>query len=157
MERIREYLIGVIAAALLCGIVSILIDPKGSVGHALKLISGLLMLLAIVHPWINISMDSLLGWPDSIVADGADWMATGQTMAEDAYRTSIKEQTQAYILDEAKALGCELSVEIILSDGDVPVPEQVRLRGDVSPYAKQTLTNLLTEQLGIEREDLLWT
>ncbi len=157
MDRIREYLIGVIAAALLCGIVSALTDPKGSVGHALKLTSGLLMLLAVVHPWIHISLDSLYKWPDSIVADGQDFMQSGQTMAEDAYRDSIKQQTQAYILDEARTLGCELAVEVRLSDESVPVPEQVFLSGNASPYAKQVLTNLLTQQLGIEREDLLWT
>ena len=157
MDRIREYLIGVIAAALLCGIVCALTDPKGSVGHALKLVSGLLMLLAVVHPWLDISLDSLYRWPDSIVADGTDWMLSGQTMAEDAYRESIKQQTQAYILDEARTLGCELSVEVRLSEEDIPTPKQVLLSGNVSPYAKEALTNLLTQQLGIEREDLLWT
>ena len=157
MDRIREYLIGVIVAALLCGIVSVLTDPKGSVGHALKLICGLLMLLAVVRPWLNISLNSLYQWPDSIIADGNDWMVSGHTMAEDAYRASIKQQTQAYILDEARTLGCDLTAEVRLSDEDIPVPTQVILSGSVSPYAKEALTNLLTQQLGIEREDLLWT
>ncbi|MBE6941843.1 MAG: hypothetical protein E7455_06165 [Ruminococcaceae bacterium] len=157
MDALREYLIGVIAAALLCGIVTSLIDPKGTVGFAVKLIAGLLMLLSVVRPWVSISFDNLLGWTDQVMADGSDHVASGQMMADDVYRAGIKEQLEAYIVDEAKTFGCELSVEIILSDEDVPVPEQVRLKGDVSPYAKQSLTNFLSQQLGIDREDQIWT
>ena len=60
-------------------------------------------------------------------------------------------------LDEAKALDCDLSVEVILSDDDIPVPKQVRLAGEISPYARQTLTNFMVQQLGIEREEMIWT
>lgn len=157
MDSLREYLIGVIAAALLCGIVISLTESKGTVGFSLKLVAGLLLLLAVVRPWVSISFDGLFGWTDQMMANGNEHVAAGQMMAEDVYRASIKQQTQAYILDEARSLGCELSVEVSLSEETVPVPEQVVLSGNVSPYAKQALTNLLTAQLGIDREDLLWT
>ena len=49
MDAIREYLIGVVAAALLCGVITTLIGTKGTVGVAVKLVSGLLMLLAVVR------------------------------------------------------------------------------------------------------------
>lgn len=157
MQGIREYLIGVIAVAFLCGIVSALTDSKSSVGHALRLLSGLLMLLAVVHPWANLSFDGLQKWPDSLVADGTEHTLSGQLMADEAYRASIMQQTRAYILEEAGMLGCTLSVEVELSDDNIPVPKRIRISGDVSPYAKQSLTTLLTQKLGIDREDLLWT
>lgn len=157
MDSIREYLIGVVAAAMLCGIITTLTEEKGTVGLAVKLMAGLLMLLAVIRPWTSISLDGLFGWADDITTDGTDFVTSGERMAEDSYRTSIKQQTEAYILDEAKALGCSLSVEVILSEDDMPVPEQVRLSGEVSPYARQTLAALLTERLGIEREDQIWT
>lgn len=157
MDRIREYLIGVIAAALLCGIASVLVNPKGSVGHALKLISGLVMLLAVVHPWLNTSLHGLYKWPDSIIADGNDCMVSGQIMADDAYRASIIAQTQAYILEEARTLGCELSVEVRLSEDSVPIPEQIHISGNASPYARQALKTFVRQQLGIDGEDLQWT
>lgn len=157
MDGIREYLIGVVAAALLCGIITTLTGTKGMVGVAVKLVSGLLMLLAVIRPWVSISFDDLFGWAEDINADGTSFTVSGERMAGEAYRASIKQQTEAYIVDEAKALDCDLTVEVILSTDDVPVPAQVRLTGDVSPYARQTLTNLMTERLGIEREDLIWT
>ena len=154
MDGIREYLIGVVAAALLCGIITTLTGTKGTVGVAVKLVSGLLMLLAVIRPWTSISLDGLFGWADDITAGGTGFVASGEMMAGEAYRASIKQQTEAYIVDEAKALDCDLTVEVILStDG---VPSQVKLAGEVSPYVRQTLTNLITERLGIKREDQIW-
>ena len=157
MDGIREYLIGVVAAALLCGVITTLIGTKGTVGVAIKLVSGLLMLLAVIHPWTSITFDGLFGWAEDITADGTGFVTSGKIMADDAYRASIKQQTEAYILDEANALDCELTVEVILSGYEIPVPKQVRLAGEISPYARQALTNVITERLGIQREDILWT
>ena len=157
MDTIREYLIGVLAAALICGIVTAFVQPKGALGFALKLMAGMLLLLAAIRPWVSISWDGLLGWTDRIVFDGSEYIQSGQMMAGEAYREGIKQQIEAYIVDEAKNYGCDLSVEIVLSEGEVPIPMQVCLRGDASPYAKQSLTSLLAERLGIPREDQIWT
>lgn len=157
MDGIREYLIGVVAAALLCGILTSLTGTKGTVGIAVKLVSGLLMLLAVIRPWTSISFDGLFGWAEDITADGTGFVASGEMMADEVYRASIKQQMEAYIVDEAKALNCNLVVEVILSDDEMHVPVQVRLTGEVSPYARQTLTSMMTERLGIKREDLIWT
>ena len=59
-------------------------------------------------------------------------------------------------MDKAAALGIRVSVEVILADGDLPVPEQVLIKGAVSPYAKQKLTRMLSEDLGIAEEDQTW-
>lgn len=157
MDTVREYLIGVIAAAVLCGIVTNMLDTKSTVGTAIKLMAGLLMLLAVIRPWVSISFDNILDMADSITANGSSFVADGEMMAQDTYRQSIIERTAAYIVDEAKALNCEVSVEVILSEDSIPVPKQVRLTGEVSPYARQVLTNLLTEDLGIKLEDQIWT
>ena len=157
MDGIREYLIGVVAAALLFGMINTLIGTKGTVGVAIKLVSGLLMLLAVIRPWTSITFDGLFGWAEDITADGSGFVTSGKIMADEAYRASIKQQTEAYILDEAKALECDLTVEVMLSDDDIPVPKQVRLTGEISPYARQTLTNMLLQRLGIGREDIVWT
>lgn len=157
MDGIREYLIGVIAAAVLCGIVKSLLGNNGTVGIAVRLLCGLLMILAVIRPWTDLSLDGILDWADSITADGSGMVAEGNAMANEAYRESIKQQTEAYILDESRVLGCELTVEVRLSQDEIPVPEMVWLTGETSPYARQTLTNLITERLGIEREDQIWT
>ena len=78
-------------------------------------------------------------------------------MAMDAYRQGIIIRTESYILEKAKALNCDLQVEVILSSDATPVPEQVRISGSISPYAKQAISTMLTEDLGIDREAQIWT
>lgn len=157
MDGIREYLIGVVAAALVCGVVASLVSDKTVIGLSVKFIAGLLMALVVVRPWVSISFDELFGWSEDIGVDGMDYAHSGETMAHEAYRTSIKQQMETYILDEAKALDCALTVEVILSDDDIPVPKTVTLSGDISPYARQVITTLLTERLGINQEGQIWT
>ena len=156
MDAIREYLIGVVAAALLCGIITTIIGTKGTVGVAVKLLSGLLMLLAVIRPWTSITFDGFFDWSEGIAADGTGIVTSGEMMAEEAYHLGIKKQIESYILDKARALDCNLKVEVILSDGSIPVPKQVRLTGELSPYARRTLTNEITQHLGIDQEDLIW-
>lgn len=156
MDGIREYLIGVVAAALVCGVVTSLISDKTAIGLSVKFIAGLLLVLVFVRPWVSITFDDLFGWSEDIGVDGMDYAYSGEILANEAYRTSIKQRLETYILDEAKALDCALTVEVILSDDDVPVPKTVTLSGDISPYARQVITTLLTERLGINQEDQIW-
>ena len=157
MDTVREYLIGVIVTAILCGVITNVLDTKSLVGTTIKLMAGLLMLLAVIRPWVSISLDNIFDWTADITANGSGFVADGDRMAQEAYRKSIIERTRAYIVDEAKALNCELTVEVILSDDEIPIPKQVRLAGEVSPFARQALTNFMTENLGINREDQIWT
>ena len=76
---------------------------------------------------------------------------------KDLYRDSIKQALEAYILDEVRRLECQLTVEVILSEEELPIPQQVRLTGDISPYNRQKLSNFLSEQLGVAREEQIWT
>lgn len=157
MEGIREYLIGVVAAALLCGVVTALLGQKSMVGVVIKFLAGLLMVLAVIRPWVSISLDKLFDFTGSMTADGQEIVSEGEKMAEDAYRASIKEKLESYILDEAKVLGCSLLVEVELAQESPAVPCKVTLSGDISPYARQSITTMLTNELGIEQEDQIWT
>lgn len=157
MDGIREYLIGVLAAALLCTVVSMLLDPKSAIGMCVKLLSGFLMLLSVLRPWVSFRPEGLFSWMESLDSEGASYVAQGQNQGKDLYRDSIKQALEAYILDEVRRLECQLTVEVILSEEELPIPRQVRLTGDISPYNRQKLSNFLSEQLGVAREEQIWT
>ena len=78
-------------------------------------------------------------------------------MTKEAIAAGIKSRTQAYILDKAMALELQLQVEVVLSEDEIPVPEEVRLAGKASPYAKARLQQIIKEDLGIDKEHLIWT
>lgn len=156
MDSIREYLIGVVAAALLCGVVTSFLGKKGMLGAVIKLLAGLLMVLAVVRPWVSISLDGWFDWTENVMADGQEFVLYGEAVASDAYRAGIKQQLEAYIEDEAKALECTITAEITLTDESIPAPQCVTLYGNISPYARRVLSDILTEDLGIKQEDQIW-
>ena len=157
MEDIRRYLIGVVVAGLMCSIISLIVGKKGMIGTIITLLCGLLMALAVVGPWTTIKVDDLLGWAQDISVDADGAVDDGKNMALEAYRQGIITRMESYILEKAKALDCDLQVEVILSVDATPVPEQVRISGSVSPYAKQVISTMLTDDLGIDREAQIWT
>lgn len=156
MGEIREYLIGVTVAAILCGIVTTMAGGKGFLGSAMKLLTGLLMALALVSPWVNIPLDRLFGWTEDIQADAQSIVQQGENSGRETYRQVIKQRLEAYIQDEAQALGLELSVSVTLAPEGTPVPVSAELSGNVSPYMRQRMTLFLTDELGIAREDQIW-
>lgn len=156
MGSIREYLIGIVTAAILCSIVTVLVGKKGTVGTVVKFLSGLLMTLAVLSPWTNISLDNLWGWTEDFSQAGEGLVTDGKNMAEDAYRAGIKQRAESYILEKARSLGTELTVEVSLSPGETPLPIGVTLSGNISPYAKEQLSQMLEQELGIDRKEQVW-
>ena len=156
MDGIGQYLLQLTAAALVCSVVLSFFGKKGTFGAVIKLLAGIYLTLNIVSPWVQIRLDELSDFADgfSIAADaiGAD----GQNAARDAMTESITQNVSAYILDKAKSLDAELTVEVILDDGDIPAPCGVRISGNISPYGKQVLSNMIEENLGIPLEDQIW-
>lgn len=157
MSDICHYLIGVVVAGLICSIVTLIVGKKGLVGTVIRLLTGLMMALVVVGPWTNLCIDDVFGWTGDISVDADDIVADGENMALEAYRQGIILRTRSYILEKAKALDCDLQVEVILSDDETPVPEQVRIGGRVSPYAKKVISTMLTNDLGIDQEAQIWT
>lgn len=157
MQAIREYLLSVTAAAILCGIATSLLGKKGMIGTTIQLLAGVFMILTVVGPFVNIRFERMLNFSD-VLADEADmYVASGEKSARETMSEIIKAQAEAYILDKAETLGVQLSVEVTLSQEQIPVPVSVNLSGNVSPYARQVISEMIEENLGIGTEDQIWT
>ncbi|MBQ7817207.1 MAG: hypothetical protein IJ388_00220 [Oscillospiraceae bacterium] len=156
MTGIKEYLFGVIAAAILCAVVSQLAGKDSFPGSAVKLIAGIFMLLTLACPVLDLHITT----PGALFADISLQADQITASAEDSTRESIsgiiKERTQAYILDKANNYGVTLSVEVTLSDSDIPEPVSVQISGNVSPYTKKILSETIERDLGIATEAQVW-
>ena len=157
MDGISGYLIRIICAAVIYAVVTHLTNSNKTQAAILKIMSGVFMLLTVLSPLRNLDIDTLTDWelPGSPEAQAA--IALGKDGAKTELRKSIKEQLEAYILQEASHYGAELSVEIVLDDGDYPEPESVTVSGNISPYAKRQISAMLETQLGIPKEAQQWT
>lgn len=157
IENVRDYLLGIFVAAIICAIVTKLLGEKGTTATLTKLICGLFLTFTVLRPLMNVDLTDCLRWTDCYDREATQAVAIGTEQTKKALTEIIKQRTQAYILDKAQALNTVLEVEVTLSDDDIPVPLKVRLKGKISPYAKGRLQATIAEDLGIEKENQIWT
>lgn len=153
MEALRQYIISVVAAALICGIITGLF-PKGAAREVMKLVCGLFLAYTVLRPMAGAELGHLEDLPFSFSSQGEAAAALGTQMAEESLAQFIKEETQAYILDKASKLGLILEADVTLDEENIPVA--VTLRGQVSPYDRSRLERMLTQDLAIAKENLQW-
>ena len=156
MEQIRQYLLSVIAAAILCGIVNTIIGKKGAYFAIVRLICGLFMALTVISPLVKIQLNDLTDYVNGLSWQANTAVANGEAMALDEMGAIIKAQTEAYILDKAVSMELDIDVEVTLSSEMPPIPCTVTVKGAVSPYAKEVLRKYIANDLGIPEEDQLW-
>lgn len=156
MEQIGEYILSVGAAGLLCAITARLAGNRGLTAKALKLVTGLFMLLTLLQPFGNFRLDRLDDWIDGYTIEAESAVAVGENQTTLLLQNSIKEGLASYILDKGADHGAALTVQIELDKEIPPNLLSVTLEGDISPYAKQALQQELCRELGLADEDILW-
>ena len=156
MEALRQYVVSVVAAAIICGIVTGFLS-KGNAGQIIKLICGLFLAFTVIRPIAKIDITDLSNFSLSFSKEAAEAVALGENLSRESIAEIIKEETEAYILDKAAALNAAPEVEVTVSDEEPIIPIAARISGERSPYAKQQLQRVLEEELGISKENQLWT
>lgn len=144
------------AAALICGV----LDGIGKLTgfhKLLKLICGLFLMLTVLLPVSRLSFEGVSPFALPYAAEGEMAAQTGEDYTRFALAEIIKSETQAYILDKATRAGASISVEVRVSDDPIPVPVAVNITGDVSDRQRKELTQVLTNDLNIEKENQSWT
>ena len=152
-----KYLISIITAALICGTATSVLGSKGSLGAAVKFLAGIYMTLSIIAPWGQLRLGELSDLKDQLTSDAERVTLSGQNTAREAMAESIINSTRTYILDKAESLGAELTVEVMLDDSQIPIPNKVRIRGNISPYNREKLSSIIEKDLGIPTEAQIWT
>lgn len=157
MLAISEYIRSVTGAALISAVVLRLLDGKGSAASIGKILVGIFMAVTVIGPITQVELTDLWDLLPDVSVDAAQAAGDGQAAAKKALADGISAQVEAYILDKAAQMDVSLTVHVELSDDTIPVPERVRLQGSVSPYAKSRLQSIIQEELGIDKENQIWT
>lgn len=156
MDQIRQYLLSVIAAAILCGIVNTLIEKKGAYSSIVKLITGLFMAITVISPLITIRIGDISDYFGELSAESASITADSEASAFKELCAIIKSKTEAYILDKAVSMDLDIEVEVTLDSANPPLPCAVTIWGSAAPYSKEVLSEYIAKDLGISKEDQLW-
>lgn len=153
MSFLRQWLLGVTAAALAVALAQAL-TPEGTVKKLLRLMGGLVLLLAVVRPLKSLAPAAL---PDPGALTPS--VETAETAGEEVMKTLIAQKVGAYIVDKGSALGCPCTAQVtVAEDGSGwTVPWSVQVRGQWTAEGKKELSRLIARELNIpvERQTFL--
>lgn len=155
MQSIKEYLLSVIAAAIICAVVSQIAGKGSFLTAAIKLISGAFMLVVLISPMKRIQIKPANLFSD-ISLQANEFTAAAAESTQESMASIIKEQVAAYILDKANQYGAALTVDVVLSAEEIPTPTGVKISGKVSPYTRRMLSGIIANDLGIPVEAQIW-
>lgn len=156
MAWFSKYIIAVVAAAIICSTVRVLVGNKSAPAAIVKLITGLLLTVTMITPLTNIKFSDISNYIDDFSLESEAVVDVGSSYAAEKTAAIIKARTEAYILDKAKVLGANVVPNVILSNDPPYRPCSVTMTGNVSPYAKQRLMAFITQDLGISEVDQIW-
>ena len=153
MDGLREYVIRVVAAALISGVVIRLTEGIGS-GEIIRMLCGLFMTLILLQPIIGrreLQWEFML---PQIRRQAEENVLEGVAAAEKIRQEFIMRQAETYISNRAAEMDTQIQAEVML--GEDNLPESAVLTGAVSPLNKSRLTQIIASELGIPRERQEW-
>lgn len=156
MEGVRQYLLTVLTAALICSIIVHVSGKQQFNGKIMKLITSVFLSLCVVAPLLKLEVQNISDYidttglgADSIVSDAKD-AAINETVA------IITERTQTYIMDKAALYGADIRATVSISNPESLMPDSVVIEGSISPYGKTALKKIIIDDLGIPEEKQIW-
>lgn len=149
----KTWLLGIVLTALAGGLARQL-APQGREQAMVRLVSGLLLTLAILRPLAGLQGEK---WPlerEGLSLQAREQAASYRKSRQDELSAIIAEKTQAYILDKATRLGltCTVTVTTAAGESGLPLPDTATIRG---PYS-EVLAECMAEEVGIPAEKQIW-
>jgi len=153
IDNVRSWLLGIVLTSLAGGLARQL-APQGKEQAMVRLVSGLLLALAILRPLAGDGWDGLEIAAGSFTLQSQEQAEVYRKNQQDALSAIIAEKTEAYILDKANQLGLDCTVQISVAAGEsgIPLPVSATIRGAYSP----ALAECMEEEVGIPAQKQIW-
>lgn len=157
MNGLRAYILSVCGAAIISAVISRFLGNKGAASGISKLVIGIFLVLTVLGPVASLDIRDVQGLPLDLETEAGEAVRLGEEIAYQALSENIKSRTGAYILQKAQSMGLEITVQVIVSDDPIPVPSKVYISGNAAPYTKQQMQSIIQQELGIAKENQIWT
>lgn len=153
---VKDYILSITAAALICGIVNVLVPKKSATGTVIRLISGVYLSLCVISPLLQLQISNYIDFNLSIFNDAKTLVAQGESITANTKEEIIKSKTNTYILDKADSMGADVEVETAVAKEQPQVPVAIVIKGTVSPYVKSVLSEWISQNIGVPKEAQQW-
>lgn len=149
-----EYVVCITAAAILLAILNRISGEEGSGSTLLRLAGGIFLTIIITQPLFGVDLSEIGRNAKEFYISGTRASDAGVSLAGGALSESISSQLETYIRDKAAAYNSDLRTEVTLDENFQPI--YIRIKGNISPFAKTQLQNTIEADLGIAKENQLW-
>lgn len=154
MELLRSYVLRIVTAALIAGIIMVM-TRSSSQQPVIRLVCGVFLSVVVLQPLSGGIPEISLNWTEEAVREGKVLADEGAQTAQSAMADIITGELEAYILDKAADRNVSVEADVSLDEDLLPV--RAIIRGTVSASVKAELEQLLEEELGILKENQTWT
>ncbi len=159
IEAVRQWILGITGTSIVAGI-AMSVTPEGRVKKAVKLVSGLAVMLALISPVLSFDFEGYSQYMSEYRQEAEKYASALDGENEKLTRTIIEEKTEAYILDKGAELGISgltVSVTAKWGDEDCWYPYSARLMGETDEKQMQALSGYMESELGITEENQTWS
>ncbi len=155
MEALRQYALSLICGALIVGILLDLSEKSGF-KQSIRLVCSIFFASVLIRPLLSLSIPELSQLGSSYQTQAEAAAAQGENIRIRSIASIIRQECEAYILKEARAIGADVDVLVELNNGNPPVPVAVTLRGSFDASSEEQLGKLLADEVGIPKEHQTW-
>ena len=151
MGVVREWLLGVTAAAILAALAEGMM-PEGGVKQVGKLVCGLMLATAVLRPLGSVEVTDLA----PLLEYDGDQRQALQEEADARMKCIIEEELSAYSMDKTAELGipCQLQITCSADVEGVFLPVSAEIFGVSDQQAKLILMEFLRADLGLAYSDM---
>ena len=146
------YLMRLICAAILCALIDAL-GGSGTGAGMRRLTAGIFLTLVAFSLPTQLELPELQ--PERFFREAEQAAVQGEALAREARAECITKSFEAYIQSKAEEIGLEVSARITLDEQHLPC--RVELYGAASVQERQMLREIISRELGMGEEDVLWT
>ena len=153
MDTIRQYILSVLSAAIIASLLVRFTNKQEAVGRIIKLIASVFLSIAVVAPIIKMQILDISEYVGDLEADGKNIISDAKVQVENETVSIILEKVQAYIEDKAATYGAEITATVGITEPDSLRPDTIEIEGNVSPYVKEILQDVIADDLGIQEDN----
>lgn len=154
MEGLRQYAVSVVAAAIICSILTRLASQDTAKG-LIRLLCGLVLTIVVIRPIVRMEFPAVKEITLPPLPDAENAVEEGTELAKESMDGIIKSTCEAYILNKANELGANIQVSVSVNAQHIPFA--VKITGEVTSDVRKQLERTLEEDLGITKEHQSWT
>lgn len=156
MAQLRGLVLAIITGSLICSIVNSLLKDS-LIKSAIHFMCGVFLVYTLLTYGRKVEIPFTEQSFRKILAEARYEANLGAEKSRAELAEVIKSECETYIMDKAEELGITISPEISVSKDALPLPTGVILRGTVLPDLKELISQMITSDLGIAKEDQHWS